>query len=167
MTAFKDITSVLPSGLVLYIVATATFSVLEFQPLEFQSMPATSFLTPSQTLKLAGFGALLWLFAALLLRILGPMGVFEGSAHIMLYTLVVPGTYPFLKIAQKLVQLTPATTVVGVTVITASATLLDGIALAWFPRLYGAETMLQLASAAAILWGVGVGLVLGLWMGRA
>jgi hypothetical protein len=123
-------------------------------------------LTRAQIILLAGVGALLWFLAAMLLRVLGPMGVFEGWARVVLYGLVVPGTYPFLLIGQKLARLTPHTTALGVAIITASATLLDGMALAWFPGLYGSDTALVLASAAAILWGVGVGLVLGLLMNR-
>jgi hypothetical protein len=101
---------------------------------------------PSQTLILAGFGALLW---------------FEGSLRALLYALIIPGTWPFILVAEKLARLGRDQIALGVAVVTAAAALLDGIALAWFPSLYGADPSLVTASGAAILWGVGVGLVLG------
>jgi hypothetical protein len=42
-------------------------------------------LTRRQTLILAVIGAVLWLAFALLIRVLGPMGVFDGSNRIWLY----------------------------------------------------------------------------------
>jgi hypothetical protein len=121
---------------------------------------------PSQTLILAGFGALLWFGAAVLLRTLGPMGVFEGSSRALLYALIIPGTWPFILVAEKLARLGRDQIALGVAVVTAAAALLDGIALAWFPSLYGADPSLVAASGAAILWGAGVGPVLGFFRNR-
>jgi hypothetical protein len=115
---------------------------------------------------LIGFGALLWFGAAMLLRTLGPMGVFDGGWRVILYAAVIPGTWPFIILAQRLAGLARDQIAVGITIVTASAALLDGVAFGWFPGLYSSNPLLATASAGTILWGVGVGLVLGLVMNR-
>jgi hypothetical protein len=131
--------------------------------------PATrkSPLSSTQIITLAILGIALWLLAALLLRVLGPMGALQGYPRILVYALVVPGTYPFILLAQRVATLARHQTAYGIAIVTAAATLMDGIALAWFPALYGATPELVVASAGAILWGVGVGLVLALVMDKA
>ncbi len=123
-------------------------------------------LTPAQMVLLAAFGALLWFAAAMLMRLIGPMGALQGMGRVILYVLVIPATFPFVLIARKLATLRPDQTAHGVTVATAVATLLDGIALAWFPTLYGTDIGQVAAAGAAILWGAGVGLALGLLMNK-
>jgi hypothetical protein len=120
-----------------------------------------------QTIILASFGALLWFGAAMLLRTLGPMGVFDGAWHFILYMAVIPGTWPFIILAQRLAGLAQDQIALGITSVTASAALLDGVAFAWFPEIYSSNPTLAAASAGAVLWGVGVGLVLGLIRNRA
>jgi hypothetical protein len=119
-----------------------------------------------QLFSLAAYGVMLWFGAAMLLRTLGPLGVFDGAAHFILYLLVIPGTWPFLLIAQRIAGLARTQMGLGVAIVTASAALLDGLAFAWFPGLYSADPVMATASAGAILWGVGVGLVLGLVMNK-
>lgn len=111
-------------------------------------------------------GAVLWLAAALLLRWLGPMGIHEGSARVILYALVVPGTYPFNLIIRALARLEKGQMVQALALGTAVATLLDGIALAWFPGLYGTGIDMHMGAATVILWGAGVGIMLAFWMDR-
>jgi hypothetical protein len=123
-------------------------------------------LTATQIAITATLGAILWLLAALLCNALGARGVFDGSARLLLYALVVPGTLPFVLLIRRVAGLAPAQTGLGMAVGTAAATLLDGVALAWFPGLYGATPALVAASGAVILWGAGVGLVLGLAASR-
>jgi glutamate/tyrosine decarboxylase-like PLP-dependent enzyme len=50
---------------------------------------------------------------------------------------------------------------------TGTATVMDGIALAWFPDLYGAGAALHAGAGGTILWGGGVGLLLAFWFDRA
>ena len=46
-----------------------------------------------------GFGIAGWLIAALLLRFLGPMGIYDGGARVLTYALIIPGTVPFIWLA--------------------------------------------------------------------
>lgn len=119
-------------------------------------------LTRRQLATMIAVGAALWLAAALLLRTIGPLGAFEGTARVMLYVAVIPGTWPFVRLARRLAGLRADQVAIGTAVTVATATLLDGIALAWFPALYGSSAEQVAAAAAAILWGAGVALVLGM-----
>jgi hypothetical protein len=86
------------------------------------------------------YGFVLWFAAALLVRTIGPMGLLEGSWGILIFLLVIP--------------------------VTATALLLDGVAHAWFPRIYGTDLELIVQGAAAIFWGAGVGLFLAFIMNK-
>lgn len=118
-------------------------------------------LTGAQTATLIAIGAALWFAAALLMRAIEPLGAFEGFGVLLLYGLVIPGTYPFILLARRLARLRREQTVLGVAIVTAAASLLDGTALVVIPALYGANSA---GAGAAILWGVGVGLVLSVLM---
>jgi hypothetical protein len=109
-----------------------------------------------------GLGALLWLVAALLLRFLGPMGIYDGMARVWLYLLIIPGTFPFLLMVERVAGLGRAQLFTGVAVVTMAAMFLDGVALAWFPGLYGATVPLHAGAGGTILWGAAVGMALAL-----
>jgi hypothetical protein len=123
-------------------------------------------LTRTQIVRLVIFGSILWILAAGILRIIGPMGAFDGMALVILYALIIPGTVPFIFISRKIAGLASDQIAMGVATMTATATLLDGIALAWFSPLYGGDIKLIAYSSAVILWGAGVGLVLGFIFNR-
>jgi hypothetical protein len=127
-------------------------------------MPDVAKLTRMQIARLALYGAVLWFLAAMLVRVLTPMGALDGGWRVMTYMLVVPGTAPAILGARVIAKLARAQTATGILIVTAAALLLDGVAFAWFPELYGADPAHWLAAAAVILWGAGVGLVLGLLM---
>ncbi len=121
-------------------------------------------LSPMQIATLAIYGAVLWFIAAMLVRLLAPMGALDGSARVLTYLLVVPGTIPAIVIARRLARLVRGQTAIGIAVVTATATLLDGIAFAALPTLYADAPHHVIAGAAVIVWGAGVGLVLGVVM---
>lgn len=123
-------------------------------------------LSTSQLITLIALGATLWLVAALLLRFLAPFGIYEGTGRFILYFLIIPGTYPFVLLVRYLAKLAPNQTGIGLAVVTAAAILLDGIALGWFPELYGEGHLNAANAGAAILWGGGVAITLGLLMNR-
>lgn len=115
---------------------------------------------------LAGYGVLLWFAAAMLIRVLVPMGALSGVWQVVTYVLVVPGTVPVLLSARPIAKLGRGQMAAAAMIMDAAALLCDGTAFAWFPALYGNDAALWPASAAVILWGAGVVLVLGLLMNR-
>ena len=123
-------------------------------------------LTMLQIGMLAVYGAVLWFLAALLVRSVGPMGAFDGISGIITYALVIPGTVPAIIAARPLAKLRRDQTLAGIAMVTATALLLDGLAHAWFPSLYGTDPALIIKGAAAIFWGAGVGLMLALIMNK-
>lgn len=123
-------------------------------------------LSTGRTATLAVVGAALWFLAAILLRDIGPIGAFEGSNRILLYALTIPGTLPFVWLTQRIARLASNQIAIGIAVVTATALLIDGVVMAWFPEIYGTELPQVTNSAAAILWGAGVGLVLGFIMNK-
>jgi hypothetical protein len=126
----------------------------------------TRHFTTYQTVILALYGAVLWFLAAMIVRFVGPMGAFDGAMMFVTFALVIPGTVPAIWIARKIASFRRDQTAIGVTVITATALLLDGVAHAWFSGLYGSDPALRVSAASTIFWGAGVGLVLGLLMNQ-
>ncbi len=125
-------------------------------------------LTMQQIATLSMVGAFLWFVAAMLVRFLAPMGALDGMARVVTYALVIPSTVPFILMTRVIAKLGRNQTVIGICVVTAAALLLDGIAHAWFPAIYGPDPALWASGAAVIFWGAGVGLMLALLMnGRA
>lgn len=123
-------------------------------------------LTGRQIAILVATGTVLWLAAALLLRFLAPLGIYGETGRVILYAAIVPGTWPFVLLLIRAAGLRRAQALSGVAIALAAATLLDGVALAWTPSLYG-TTVEQIAGAgAAILWGAGVFLALGAFAAR-
>lgn len=121
-------------------------------------------LTARQTFLMAVFGAILWFAAALLMRAIEPLGAFEGAGVLVLYAAIIPGTVPFILLARKVAALRRDQTALAVTIATGVASMLDGNALVLIPHLYGTDVA---GAGAAILWGGGVGLILGVIMSRA
>ncbi|MBM3622257.1 MAG: hypothetical protein FJX20_16365 [Alphaproteobacteria bacterium] len=133
------------------------------------SRPARNAFVPisaRQVAVLIGLGAGLWFLAAMILRLVAPMGALDGAARALTYALVIPGTLPAVWLIWKLPGLRRDQVALGGAIATATAALLDGVALAWFPDLYAADVRLVAACGAAILWGAGVGLVLTLLFNR-
>jgi hypothetical protein len=130
------------------------------------TLPTATPFTPKQLLILIVLGVVFWFLAAMLVGTIGPMGALSGRARWITYVLVIPGTIPAILISRRLASLTRSQTSTGLLVVTAAALLLDGIAHAWFPSLYGSDPQLLLAGAAVIFWGAGVGLILAFIMSR-
>ncbi len=135
-------------------------------PLVIHSQPNRIGLTSRQTLLLVFAGASLWFLAAVLLRIIAPMGALEGTMRGVSYALVIPGTYPFVLLTKWLVALRDDQMAIGIAVATTTALLIDGIVVAWFPAVYGGHLPQVTNCAAIILWGAGVALLLSFFMNK-
>ncbi len=112
-------------------------------------------------------GWIVWFIGALVCRYGGELGWFEGVNRVLLYAAVVPGTVPVILIIRRLAKLATDEVALGMAIATAAAIMLDGIALAWFPALYGPGAEQAAASGAVILWGGAVAIGLGCWFNRA
>jgi hypothetical protein len=123
-------------------------------------------LSPGQTVLLVVLGAALWLLAAIILRVIAPMGALEGTMRAITYALVIPGTWPFVLLVRLLVRLRPDQLVTGVGVATMTALIIDGIVIAYFPAVYGGSLPQVTNCAAIILWGAGVGMLLACILNR-
>ena len=123
-------------------------------------------LTVAATGTLIAVGVGLWLIAALLLRWIVPLGAFEGFLALVTYALVIPGTIPFVLAIRSGLGLGGDRLPLAVAVVTASALLVDGVVVRWFPGVYGSTAADVATAAGAVLWGAGVGLVLGFAMRR-
>lgn len=111
-------------------------------------------------------GAVLWFIAAQILHWLGPLRAYEGSARIIMYVLIVPGTVPFLLISFKIAGVEKSKRLLACAVMLGSATLIDGVVLAWAPWIYGDTPELVAGAGGTVLWGVGVALMLGFFLNR-
>jgi hypothetical protein len=126
-----------------------------------------SALSTNQKLLLAVIGVILWFVAAMLIRLLAPMGAYAGGWQFLNYALIVPGTAPIIWIIKKQMQLGAGQLPLAVSIITAAALVMDGIAHGWFPALYSADPVLGVKGAGAIFWGAGIGLILSFVMDDA
>jgi hypothetical protein len=123
--------------------------------------------TTRQLVTLIISGWVFWFAGALICRYVGALGLFDGSARALVYVALIPGTLPVVLLIRRLARLEDQHVALGIAVVTAAAIMLDGIALAWFPALYGPGTTQAAASGAVILWGGFVAIALGCWFNRA
>lgn len=123
--------------------------------------------TANQLATLVMSGIVLWFTGALLLRYLGAVGSLQGASLMIVYAALIPGTVPIILLMRRLAKLADDQIALATSIIVASAILLDGIALSWFPALYGPGIAQTAVSGAIILWGGGVAIALGCWFNRA
>lgn len=109
-------------------------------------------------------GVVLWFVAAMMLRVLGPLGALDEGWRVVTYLLIVPGVVPVVLAICRLVAAKRHQVVLSVAAALLAATLCDGIALSWFPHLYGAGDAQMAASGATLLWGVGIFLAASFWL---
>jgi hypothetical protein len=120
-------------------------------------------MTKSQIPLFIFLGVIFWLNAALIIRYFGAsvfseanpfLGVFFGIAILItIFTIYVLKLISRLRYDQLLRPLT---------IMTITATFLDGIAMTWFRTLYSQSFEVSFYGSALILWAVGWGLFFGL-----
>lgn len=122
---------------------------------------------PRQLAVVVILGWIVWFVGALICRAGGELGWFDGSNRMLLYAAIIPGTLPVIMVMRRVAALADDQIALGASIATAAAIMLDGIALAWFPALYGPGIVQTAASGAVILWGGAVAIALGCWFNRA
>jgi Family of unknown function (DUF5367) len=115
-----------------------------------------------------GLGVLAWLIGVLFIRFAGTMFFVEGSLWLVgLYLLTVPVVWLTIVSIARIGKLSRLKTLMAIVIMNFTATLLDGVAIAWLPSIYGLQASSQLLAAAWLLWFVGVSLYLSLMMARS
>ncbi len=127
------------------------------------NVAAARAVRPAQIAILMTLGVVLLYLVAVALGAAGRLGAFRSPGVIVLYALVIPATVPLILLCRRLAGLARDQTLLTVAVVTATASVLDGNALVWFPSLYGGYAA---GAGAAIVWGIAVALVLGVTMNR-
>lgn len=123
-------------------------------------------LVHRQMTLLAIIGAVYWFVAAMIVRGTATEWVGKDALTALVFGLIVVGTVPALLLGYRLAGVGHNNAAIGATIMTGTAALLDGLALTWLPSLYGATPNIVLGGAAAILWGAGVALVVGIVLER-
>ncbi|WP_102127142.1 DUF5367 family protein [Deinococcus planocerae] len=118
---------------------------------------------------LVALGAALWFLAAMMIRFLGPSVFVQGSAALpLVFVLSLPVAWAFLWVGLTLSGARGAAVLPAVVVMSFTAMLLDGLALTFFPALYGLPPASLLLAAAWLLWGVALTQVIAfVWPRRA
>lgn len=118
--------------------------------------------SPRRLAVLIALGITFWFLAALMVRVLGPYVFTDGNPYRwLMFVLAVPLSYGFMFSARGLVRLQRAELASAMAIMTLVATLCDGTALTCCHTLYGATYEIALFGAAVILWGAGVGMLVG------
>ena len=129
-------------------------------------------LTRRQVCGLLCFGALFWAAAAVAIRSAPEALLGNVIGQIMCFVGIFPVSYGAIRLTEAVLGISPVARVDSVAVMLAIATLLDGVALMWFPVIYENSALMKANSSLAmflsrrggawILWGVGAALVLSL-----
>ena len=83
-----------------------------------------------------------------------------------LYLLSIPVAWLSLKGIALASKLSGVKLLIAVVIMSFTALLLDGVAIAWLPSLYGLSTPAHLLAAASMLWFVGVSLYISIIITR-
>ena len=125
----------------------------------------TTELTTAKVIILMLQGVVEWYLAALAVKYVGPIGIFEGLWLPIMYVLSIPLLLPAVLFARWSVGFPAKQTLIPVAIVSATALLLDGIGMGMFrPLIYGHDPLIVLAGGSTIFWGVGVALFIALIM---
>jgi hypothetical protein len=108
-------------------------------------------------------GIIFWLNAALIIRFCGSTVFSEGNPLLgVFFVVAILITILTIYILKHISRLRYDELFVPLTIMTITATLLDGIAMTWFRELYSQSFEVSFFGSALILWAVGWGLLFGL-----
>jgi hypothetical protein len=119
----------------------------------------------SKLILLIILGVVFWLTAAMSVKLLGNDVFTENSSYkIIMFAMLFPVSYLFIFISRKVAKLEKSEILHAVVIMTITATFCDGIALTWFRKLYAETYEVSHYGSAWILFGLGVGLLIGYFM---
>lgn len=129
------------------------------------NLAAQAYLVAFSTGRLAALvalGIVFWFAAAMIIRLFGESVFTDGNPYRWaLFVATVPLSFGFMWTAQRLLRLQQAELASAMAIMTLVAAMCDGLALTGFYTLYGATHEVALYGAAVILWGAGVGMLVG------
>lgn len=108
-------------------------------------------------------GAFLWSIGLLFIHFAGAAFFVKNSLWLVgLYLLSIPVAWLLVKGIALAFKLSGVNILIAVVIMCFTASLLDGVALTWFPLLYGLQTPADLLAAAWLLWFGGISLCVGI-----
>ena len=125
---------------------------------------ATGKLRSGQAVRLTGLGILLCFGGALFIRYGIPAGLFGGRSGVVLFVLCVPLALTLVWTGERVGALRQDQLISGIALMSAVAVLCGGIALTWFPVLYGDNPVSHYLGASWLLYDVGVNLIMALFI---
>jgi peroxiredoxin len=123
----------------------------------------TDELTPLRIAALVAVSVVVWLFVAMFIRFGGAAGRFSGWKGVSTYAATVAFTPPLNALLRQVAGVRPQRMATVGAVAVTTPPLLEGIAMKWFPVLYGGDPAVIQAGAVWLLWAIGVGLGLSVW----
>lgn len=100
-------------------------------------------------------GVVAWFLAAMTVRFGTPIGLFSGLGRVVTFAVSIAVAWGAVPVVRAAAGVARGQSFAGMGLATAAAAICDGVAMAWFPALYGPTASEALVGAAWILWGVG------------
>ncbi|MEM9667964.1 MAG: hypothetical protein AAF950_03490 [Pseudomonadota bacterium] len=119
-----------------------------------------------QMVRLTVVGFATWFGVAFLLQYAGSIGAYQGSGRVLMYALIVLGTPALLLALMPLAGIARNQIVLGAAWVVGIASVCDGLALAWFPSLYGGSPFMVAGAGSTLLWGVGFACLLSFFINQ-
>ncbi len=123
-------------------------------------------LGKSQIARLMAFGVVLGMLATLNIR-LRPNSFLNPVRGSFAFVTAIPAGWLSVWLTRMAGKLSADQLLPGIAVAGATAMMIDGIALKWFPGVYGFNDKVMILGAAWLLWGYGVALAVAvIWAAR-
>jgi hypothetical protein len=114
-----------------------------------------------------GLGIVFWVLGVLFIRFAGsPLFDHSNPWLLPLFGVTIPLYWVFVKLLAIVGQVSGADLLRAFSLSSVAAAVLDGIALTWFPGLYGLEQAGLLLASAFLIYVFGAGLGIAYWVSR-
>lgn len=110
-----------------------------------------------QLVSLVGLSLVLWVAAALYIRLM-PEALTSPLWGAVGFVTTFPLAWASVLLTRRVGSLTSGQFLAGVAIVGGIAMMIDGIALRWYPTVYGSDPTMYRFAAAWLLWGYGVSL---------